>query len=121
MGAIDNRRSLVNLDNLCDLIATCVHHPAAPGNAFLVSDGLDVSTPELIQAMGRAFGRSARLIPIPLTWLRLAGRLSGRQAQIERLTDSLQVDIGHTRGVLGWTPRTSLQQALQRLVQADLK
>jgi nucleoside-diphosphate-sugar epimerase len=121
MGAIDNRRSLVNLSNLCDLITVCVHHPAAPGEVFLVSDGEDISTPELIRAMAEALGRPAHLIPVPLMGLRLAGRLSGRQAQIERLTGSLQVEIGHTRGVLGWTPRTSLQQALQRLVQAHLK
>ncbi|AOW12632.1 hypothetical protein LPB72_16505 [Hydrogenophaga crassostreae] len=121
LGAINNKRSLVNLDNLCDLIAVCVHHPAAPGQVFLVSDGKDVSTPELIQAMGRALGRPARLISIPPACLHLMGRLSGRLAQIERLTGSLQVEIGHTREVLGWTPRTSLQQALQSLVQADLK
>jgi len=121
MGAINNKRSLVSLGNLCDLIAVCVHHPAAPGQVFLVSDGKDVSTPELILAMGKALGRPARLISVPPGWLRLMGRLSGRQAQIERLTGSLQVEIGHTREVLGWKPRTSLQQALQSLVQADLK
>ena len=121
MGGIHNQRSLVNLDNLCDLIALCVHHPAAAGKVFLVSDGHDVSTPDLIRAMARALGRSARLISIPPAGLRLLGRLSGRQAQIDRLTGSLQVEIGHTREVLGWTPRTTLQQALQSLVQADLK
>jgi nucleoside-diphosphate-sugar epimerase len=121
MGDIRNQRSLVNLDNLCDLIALCVHHPAAAGKVFLVSDGHDVSTPDLIRAMARALGRSARLISIPPAGLRLLGRLSGRQAQIDRLTGSLQVEIGHTRDVLGWTPRTTLQQALLSLVQADLK
>ena len=121
MGGIHNQRSLVNLDNLCDLIALCVHHPAAAGKVFLVSDGHDVSTPDLIRAMARALGRSARLISIPPAWLRLLGRLSGRQAQIDRLTGSLQVEIGHTKEVLGWTPRTSLQQAMQSLVRADLK
>jgi nucleoside-diphosphate-sugar epimerase len=121
LGGIDNRRSLVNLSNLCDLISICVQHPAAPGQAFLVSDGQDVSTPELIRAMGVAVGRRARLITIPSAWLQFLGRLSGRSAQIERLTGSLQVEIGHTREVLGWTPRTGLQQALQSLVQSDLK
>lgn len=121
MGGIHNQRSLVNLDNLCDLIALCVHHPAAAGKVFLVSDGQDVSTPELIRAMGEALDRPARLVTIPAAVLRLMGRLSGRQAQIERLSGSLQVEIGHTREVLGWTPRTSLQQALQSLVQANTK
>ncbi len=120
LGGIDNRRSMVNLSNLTDLIAVCTQHPSAAGEAFLVSDGHDVSTSELLNCMGLALGKPARLIAIPPAWMHLIGRLSGHQAQIERLTGSLQVDIGHTTGVLGWRPRTNLYQALQELVQAGM-
>ncbi|MEZ5707406.1 MAG: SDR family oxidoreductase [Burkholderiaceae bacterium] len=119
LGGIDNRRSMVNLGNLTDLIAVCTQHPAAAGQTFLVSDGQDVSTPELLRCMGRALGKPARLVAVPPAWLQLIGRLSGRQAQIDRLTGSLQVDIGHTTEVLGWKPRTNLYQAMQELVQAE--
>ena len=117
LGAIHNLRSLVALDNLCDLIRVCVEHPAAAGQTFLVSDGKDVSTPDLARAIGTALGRPARLLPVPVSWLHLAGRLSGRVTQIERITGSLQVDIGHTMQSLGWEPRVSLQQQLQSLAQ----
>lgn len=121
LGSVSNRRSLVGLDNLTDLIATCAQHPAAAHQTFLVSDGLDTSTPELIQAIAHALGRPARLWSVPVALLRLAGRLSGQGAQVERLTGSLQVDIRHTREVLGWTPQVTLQQGLQSVVQEFLK
>lgn len=121
LGAVNNRRSLVSLCNLVDVTALCCVVQAAAGQTLLISDGVDVSTPELIRAIGHAMGRPARLLPIPLTWLRLAGRLSGRSAKVERLTGSLQVDIRHTREVLGWTPRITLQQGLQSVVQDFLK
>jgi nucleoside-diphosphate-sugar epimerase len=120
LGGIENQRSMVNLNNLTDLIEVCARHPRAHGQAFLISDGQDVSTPELLNCMGRALGKPTRLVAIPPICLQLIGRLSGRQAQIDRLTSSLQVDIGHTTEVLGWTPRTNLNQALQELVQADV-
>lgn len=119
--SVDNRRSLVGLDNLTDLITLCIQHPSAAHQTFLVADGVDTSTPELIQAIAQAMGRPARMWRVPVGWLRLAGRLSGQGAQVERLTGSLQADIGHTREVLGWTPRVSLQQGLQRVVQDFLK
>ena len=120
LGGIDNRRSMVNLSNLTDLIAVCTQHPGAADQAFLVSDGQDVSTPELLNCMGHALGKPARLVALPPAWLHLIGRLSGREAQIDRLTGSLQVDIGHTTEVLGWKPRTNLYQAMQELVQAEM-
>ena len=84
---------------------------------FIIAAGAASLTPAFAQAMGKALDRPARLVTIPAAVLRLMGRLSGRQAQIERLSGSLQVEIGHTTEVLGWTPRTSLQQALQSLVR----
>jgi nucleoside-diphosphate-sugar epimerase len=114
LGGITNRRSLVSLDNLVDLIAVCAEHPQAPGHTFLVSDGEDLSTPALVRAMARAMHRPARLLPIPPSWLRLAGHLTGRSAEIDRLMGSLQIDQAATRARLSWAPPVSVDQGLQR-------
>jgi nucleoside-diphosphate-sugar epimerase len=116
LAAVDNRRSLVALDNLVDLLTHCIDHPAAPGHAFLVSDGHDLSTPELIRGLARAMGRPARLFRVPLPLLRIAGQLSGRLGEVERLTDSLQVDMRPTCETLGWEPPVSVQEGLLRAV-----
>lgn len=113
LGSIRNLRSMVALENLTDLLALCAVHPAAAGETFLVSDGQDLSTPDLIRGMAVALGRPARLLPFPASWLRLAGRLTGRADQVERLVGSLQVDIGHTRRVLQWEPVCTVQQGLR--------
>ena len=93
LGAIDNRRSLVALDNLVDLIITCLDHPAAANQIFLVSDGEDLSTTELLCRMGLALGRPARLIPVPVSLLTAGAALLGRRDMAQRLCGSLQVDI----------------------------
>lgn len=116
-GAIDNRRSLVGLDNLVDLIATCVDHPAAAGQTFLVSDGEDISTPQLIRELAEAMGRRPRLLSVPPGLLRTAGALTGRRAELARLCGSLQVDITHTRRTLNWEPPVPLREGLRRAVQ----
>lgn len=117
LGSVDNRRSLLALGNLTDLLLQCVEQPAAAGHSFLVSDGHDLSTPDLVRAIARALGRPARLWPVPVAWLHMAGKLLGRSPQIDRLIGSLQVDIGHTRQVLGWTPRLTVEQGLRLAVQ----
>ena len=114
LGAIHNQRSLVALDNLVDLIVTCLTHPAAANQTFLVSDGEDVSTTELLRRMGQAMGRPARLIPVPASWLKLAATLVGKPDVAQRLCGSLQVDIEKTRRLLGWTPPLSLDEGLRR-------
>ncbi len=116
LGGVNNRRSLVSLDNLVDLLACCIDHPKAPGLPFLISDGQDLSTPELVRAMASAMGRRARLLPVPGAWLRLAGRLTGCSAEVERLVGSLQVDLGPTRTTLGWQPPVTAAQGLQRWI-----
>ncbi len=113
LGAIDNRRSLVALDNLVDLILTCMNHPAAAGQVFLVSDGEDLSTTELLRRMAAAIGRPARLLPVPAAWLDGAARLLGKGAVAQRLCGSLQVDIEKTRRLLGWTPPVTVDEALR--------
>ena len=115
LGAIDNRRSLVALDNLVDLIVTCISHPHAANQTFLVSDGEDVSTPELIRRMARAMGRPARLIPVPVWLLKVGAALPGKQDMAQRLCGSLLVDIEKTRRLLGWTPPISLDEGLRRV------
>jgi nucleoside-diphosphate-sugar epimerase len=120
LGAVDNLRSLVSLDNLVDLLIRCVDHPSAAGHTFLVSDDHDISTPELIFNLADLMGRKARLLPVPPRMLRLGGRLLGRLPEIERLIGSLQVNILHTRERLNWTPPMSVEEGLYRTVRAFL-
>lgn len=113
-GAIYNKRSLVALDNLVDLIVTCIDHPAAANQIFLVSDGDDLSTSELLGEMAIALGKSAKLLPLPSWILERGARLLGKQALAQRLCGSLQVDISKTCELLGWTPPVSVDEALRR-------
>lgn len=117
LGAIHNQRSLVALDNLVDMIVTCTTHPAAAGQTFLVSDGEDVSTTELLRRMGQAMGRPARLIPVPAGWLKLAAAMVGKRDVAQRLCGSLQVDIEKTRQLLGWRPPLTLDQGLKKAAE----
>lgn len=121
LGAIDNKRSLVALDNLVDLIVTCIDHPAAANQTFLVSDDEDVSTSELLRRMGRALGRPARLLPVPVGLLQGAAALLGKRDVAQRLCGSLQVDISKTRALLNWTPPVSLDAALALTAQDFLE
>jgi nucleoside-diphosphate-sugar epimerase len=114
LGTIHNQRSLVALDNLVDLIVTCLTHSAAVNQTFLVSDGEDVSTTELLRRMGQALGRPARLIPVPVSLLKLAAAMVGKQDVAQRLCGSLHVDIEKTRRLLGWTPPLTLDEGLRR-------
>ena len=117
LGAIHNQRSLVALDNLVDLMMTCLKHPDAANQTFLVSDGEDVSTAELLRRMSQALGRPARLIPVPVSWLKLAAALVGKPDVAQRLCGSLQVDIEKTRRLLGWTPPISLDEGLKKVAE----
>ncbi|WP_042554005.1 MULTISPECIES: SDR family oxidoreductase [Pseudomonas] len=118
LGATGNKRSLVAVDNLVDLIATCIDHPAAANQTFLVSDGEDLSTTQLLQRMGNALGRPARLLPVPATLLQAGAAMLGRRAIAQRLCGSLQVDIAKTRELLGWTPAVSVDDALRKTALA---
>jgi nucleoside-diphosphate-sugar epimerase len=115
LGAVTrNRRSLVALDNLVDLIVTCVHHPAAANQTFLVSDGEDLSTTGLLQRLAAAMGVPARLLPVPAWALEAGAALLGRRAMLQRLCGNLQVDITKTRDVLGWLPPIGVDEGLRR-------
>lgn len=115
--AVQNMRSLIGLDNLVDLLIRCVDHPEAAGQTFLVSDGGDLSTPDLVRYMAAAMNRSPRLFPVPVSLLRLAGGVLGKRAEIDRIVGSSQIDSSHTRRVLGWTPPVSVQEGIRRMVQ----
>jgi nucleoside-diphosphate-sugar epimerase len=113
-GVTENRRSMVALDNLVDLIVTCLEHPAAANQTFLVSDGEDLSTADLLKRVGEAQGTPARLFHIPLAALKLGANLVGQQSIYQRLCGSLQVDIIKTQQLLDWTPPISVDEGLRR-------
>lgn len=119
LGAVHNRRSFVALDNVVDLILTCIYHPAAAGQTFLVSDGQDTSTTELLRRMGKAMGRPARLIPVSPALLKFFARILGKGDVAQRLCGSLQVDIQKTRRVLGWQPPLTLDQGLEKTAKGN--
>lgn len=116
-GAVNNRRSLVAIDNLVDLIVTCSDHPAAANQVFLASDDEDVSTTQLLRKLAAALGKPARLLPAP-SWLMTCGAmLLGQRALADRILGSLQVDISKNRQLLGWKPPVTLDQALAQTAQ----
>lgn len=113
LGALRNQRSLVALGNLVDLIVTCIAHPAAANQTFLVSDGEDLSTTRLLRRMAAALGRRAFLLPLPQMLLRTTAQLLGKGDVAQRLCGSLQVDIDKTRSLLQWSPPISVDKALK--------
>ncbi|MBA1190715.1 SDR family oxidoreductase [Pseudomonas entomophila] len=121
LGAVRNRRSLVSLDNLVDLIAVCLDHPNAANQVFLVSDGEDLSTTDLLRRLGQALGRRPWLLPVPSQLMALAARLVGRTSITQRLLGSLQVDIGKNRRLLGWQPVVTVDHALRTTAASFLE
>ena len=121
LGAVRNRRSLVAVDNLINLITVCIDHPAAANQTFLVSDGEDLSTTELLQRLRAALGKSARLLPVPQALLETTLNLFGKRAIAQRLCGNLQIDISKNRDLLGWTSPVSVDQALRQTAQAYLQ
>ena len=117
LGAIQNQRSMVALGNLVDFIFTCATHPKAANQTFLVSDGDDMSTTELVHGIAQAAGVSLRLLlPVPVTLLHMVGRILGRADAVDRLCGNLQVDISKSRDLLGWVPPLSVEEGLRQLV-----
>jgi nucleoside-diphosphate-sugar epimerase len=114
LGSVHNARSLVGIDNLVDFIATCLLHPEAANQTFMVSDGKDLSTTGLIRAMAQAADVSPRLLPVPVWALRAAASLLGKREGVKRLCGNLQVDITKARTVLHWTPPVTVGEGLRR-------
>ena len=114
LAKVANLRSMIALENLLDLIECCTVHPKAAGQLFLASDGLDVSTPEIVRALASGMGREARLVPAPVSAMRQAAKLVGRQALYGQLCGSLTIDSSKSRSLLGWRPVTDAWSALSR-------
>ena len=114
-----NRRSIVSLYNLVDLIINCVNNPKAANQVFLVSDDDDLSSSELIKHMAAAMGKTPRLIAVPIWLFQLVGMLMGKSAMINRLIGSLRVDISHTKETLGWKPPYTVSESMKLTVQSD--
>jgi len=121
LGAINNKRSLVSIDNLIDLIIVCIDHPAAANQVFLVSDGEDLSTTNLLQRLGNALEKPARLISIPSGLINVVASLLGKRKVAQRLLGSLQVDITKTRELLNWSPPVSVDVALKQTAKVFLQ
>lgn len=118
LASIRNARSLVGIDNLVDFLVRCAAHPAAGNELFLVADGQDLSTPDIVRCIARGLGRQARLLPFPPVLLRAAARAAGRARMAESLCDSLQVDASKARRILAWKPRTAADHGIERAAAA---
>jgi len=117
LALIDNRRSLIYVGNLVDTIKAAPEWGSADGNTWLMSDGEDLSIPELVRRVAQTLNRPARLIPVPVRLLRLAGALSGKSAAVDRLVGSLQVDATAIRAALDWTPPYTVDQGFTETVR----
>ena len=115
--SIKNKRSLIGIDNLIDIIKVCIENMNAPGKTFLVSDGKDLSTPGLTHLLGSAMSCSPVLFSVPVKLLKFSSRIIGLKSEMERLTTSLQVDNGHVFKILNWIPPISVEEGIRRMVQ----
>lgn len=117
LGAVRNRRSMIYVGNLADAIVRCIDHVAANGRTYLVSDGEDLSSPELVRRLARELGRPPRLLSVPVPWLRVAARLLGKGRELDRLAGSLYFDATEISTELGWSPPVKLDAALADTVR----
>ena len=117
LSLIQNQRSMIGIDNLVDLLIKCIEHPKAAGKIFLVSDGKDLSTPDLINHISTSMGSSSRLFPFPIFLLKFIFTIIGKKKEIDRLTDSLKLDSDHIKRVLNWTPPVNVVEGIRRMVQ----
>jgi nucleoside-diphosphate-sugar epimerase len=120
-GAIENNRSMVSIWNLCNLLMNLLQNGAAPSRTWMVADGHDFSTPELMREIGAAMGRRVRLIGVPVAVLKFLGAISGRTSEVARLCGSLQVDLTTTCRDLRWEPPMSVREGLAGTVDWYLK
>lgn len=114
-GLAKNRRDFISVNNLADLLITCATHPNAGGHTFLASDGETVSTKQFTNAISKGLEKKVIQLPIPVSLIRLAGKLSGKSAMIEQLFGNLEVDSSNIKQVLGWTPPLTMEQAMASL------
>jgi nucleoside-diphosphate-sugar epimerase len=117
LGEVKNKRSLLFVGNLVDAIRVAFDSPSAAGKTFVLSDGEDLSTAELIQKMAAALNRPSRLIPVPASWLFLSGKLLGRSTEVQRLLESFTIDSSRIRSQLEWSPPFSVDQGMKETAQ----
>lgn len=117
LGAIKNQRSLIALDNLVEFISLCLKHPKAKNEIFLVSDGEDVSTTQLVKKLAHAHGKKARLMPVPVNLIKTATGLLGKNDVVERLFGSLQVNCTKAQEVLDWKASVTMDEQLKKMTQ----
>jgi len=115
LGTVDNRRDLVSIYNLCDLIRVCILHPAAPGDTLLVSDNESISTTEMIRYIAKGLNRNARCFPVPIWALKYLAGLFGKKAKVEKLTGNLQIDMSPTQQVLDWNPPLTVAESFRKM------
>lgn len=115
-GCINNKRSMLALDNLIDFIVLSSKDPRAANQTFLLSDGQDLSSKELVIKIALALGQAPRVLPVPASLLKLLGFMLGRSAAIDRLLGSLQIDSGKARLFLGWKSPISVDEGIARTV-----
>ena len=115
-GLVQNKRSMVYVENLVDFILRCIEHPAAANQTFLVSDGEDLSLKKLITYIRQVLGRPAWLVPVPLSLFKIAGKLTGKSGVVDRLIGDLQVDSSKAQSLLGWKPPFTVQQGIEQTV-----
>lgn len=116
LAAVNSRRSMVAIDNLVNLLLTCVDHPRAAGQIFMVSDGRDMSLPELLRMLSEAMHRPSRLFNVPTKLITFGASLMGQSNNIGKLIGSLQVDITHTHERLGWIPVADVRASIEKTV-----
>jgi nucleoside-diphosphate-sugar epimerase len=117
LSIIKNKRSMIGIDNLINLLIRCIDHPKANGKTFLASDGEDLSTPQLIKLIGSSMGRKAYLFPVPLFLLKILGSIFGKQKEIIRLTESLRIDNNYVKEILDWRPPLSIEESIRKMIQ----
>jgi nucleoside-diphosphate-sugar epimerase len=121
LGAIHNRRSMVALDNLVDLLILCIAHQNASGETFMISDDQDVSITELLRMLAHAMKKRSCLLPVPAKIVAGSAALFGCGTAANRLLASLRVDVNHTKLKLNWTPIAGLEKSLDKTVAHFLK
>lgn len=119
LGAINNKRSFISVNNLVDFLGVCIEHPDAAGKVFLVSDDDDISTTELLRCIVFESGNKSYLIPIKVSFLRIIAGMVGKSKLVDKLSSNLQIDMTYTKNVLGWKPPLSFKEGIRRCFTDD--
>lgn len=118
-GAIFNQRSMLAIDNLVDFIKCCITHPAAANQVFVLADGEDVSTTQLLKRLAVSYHRPTRLLSVPTSWMTFVAKLLGKRMMTDRLFGNLQIDISKAKQLLGWKSLVSMDQQLKKMAEQD--